>query len=69
MVSKRHLGLYSMMLLFLAQATCAPKAVMVEGEIAQQVEQGIAGGKESFDHSKFDVILRRYARPETHQFD
>jgi hypothetical protein len=69
MVSKRYLGLLPVMLVFLAQTSCAPKAKIIEGEIGQKVQEGITNGKESFDHSKFDAILRRYSKPDTRQFD
>jgi len=53
----------------LAMAACAPKPKMIESEISQRVLEGIAHGRGSFDHSKFDAILRQYAKPDRHQFD
>ena len=69
MFSNRHLELLTAMTLLLSQASCTPKARMIEGDIAQQVQQGIARGKGRFGHSKFDAILRPYSKPEAHQFD
>ncbi len=69
MVSIRHLGLVPSILLILTLTSCSPKAKIIEGEIGQQVQEGIAHGKESFDHSKFDAILRQHSRPEVSQFD
>jgi hypothetical protein len=43
----------------LAFAGCAPKAKIMEGDIAQRVQQGIALGRDSFDHSKFNARRRK----------
>jgi len=63
--------LLPLLLLFtsLATAACTAEPKMIESDIAQRVLEGSAHGKVSFDHSKFDAILRQYAKPDRHQFD
>lgn len=59
---------FSLLLAFGA-AGCAPRATEISGEIADAVREGIAGGRDKFDHSVFDAILRRHVRLEKRQFD
>lgn len=49
--------------------SCAPKAQPIQGDIAQAVEAALAHGTGTFDHSKFDAILKRDVHLEQHQFD
>lgn len=41
----------------LALASCAPKANLLDSPIVSKLEQGIANGDATFDHSGFDALL------------
>lgn len=60
------LGLF---LFGLIENGCAPKAKPIGGDIAPVIQEAMAHGAGAFDHSKFDAILRRDAKPENHEFD
>lgn len=60
------LGLF---LFSLIESGCAPKAKPIGGDIAPVIQEALAHGAGAFDHSKFDAILRRDAKPENHEFD
>ncbi len=51
----------------LAQTGCAPRAVEFQGAMAQAIRDGIKLGKQRFDHSQFDALLRKYVRLESRQ--
>lgn len=53
----------------LSEIGCAPKAKPLSGEIGQVIQQAITHGTGSFDHSKWDAILKREVVPEKHQFN
>ncbi len=47
----------------------APKAVPIEGQIAERIRQGIENGRGYFDHAGFDSLVRQFARPAEGRFD
>lgn len=57
------------LLLGIGMTRCAPKVKKIEGDVALAVQQGLELGTGAFDHSRFDAILRRYAKEERRQFD
>ena len=56
--------------LVLTGARCAaPEAKPIEGDIASVLEQGIAEGNESFDHTVWQEILTRHLKNDGREFD
>ena len=56
-------------LLAMGLLTCAPRAVALQGEAADEVRKGIASGKEFFDHRLFDRVLKSYVSEMGSRFD
>lgn len=44
----------------LALASCAPKANLLDSPIVSKLEQGIASGESTFDHTGFDALLTQH---------
>jgi hypothetical protein len=56
--------LLPLLLLSVTAASCAQRARMIRGDIAEEIQQGIERGTARFDHSAFDALLATYADEE-----
>lgn len=65
----KTLLIFAVLWLPLALQSCAPWAAEIKGDVAQQIREGIEHGTGSFDHSKFDAILKQYDRLALRRFD
>jgi len=64
-----HLLLLLALAMGVAQCSLAPRPQEARGEIARAIEQGIASGKGTFDHGKFDALLRATVNQEQNRVD
>jgi hypothetical protein len=55
--------------LALSIACGAPRAALIEGDIREQIDQGVAEGTANFDHDAWDALLKRYVRMDGRRFD
>ena len=65
-----RLGLVAMTLASTLTLNCgAPPAKSLGGDIEVIMQHGIKAGNSSFDHSKWDQIIKKYASPDGKTFD
>ena len=67
---RMRLGLVAMTLASTLTLNCgAPPAKSLGGDIEVIMQHGIKAGNSSFDHSKWDQIIKKYASPDGKTFD
>jgi hypothetical protein len=64
-----HLLLLLALAMGVAQCSLAPRPQEARGEIARAIEQGITSGRSTFDHARFDALLRATVNQEQNRVD
>ena len=67
--ARRILSLSLQVALLSGLCSCAPKALVIQGEAAEAIRRGIATGRGSFDHAALTRVLSHHSRDMGRRFD